>query len=225
MATSKILRIGDIAPDFHCASTSSEDFHFHKYIEGSWTLFVSHPADYTPICTTELGSLQKTLPDLDKRGVKVVGLSVDSVANHKGFVNDINETQCVDLTFPIVADEKREVAVAYGMLDQTSAEKITGLPLTVRSVFVIDPSKKIRLIISYPASCGRNFTEVLRVIDSLQLTDSKKVFTPANWKKGDDVVVPPSISNEKAHEMFGDLKTVKPYLRYVTQEQVDNSKQ
>jgi len=208
------IRIGDIAPDFHVASSLSKDFHFYDYINGKWALLFSHPADYTPVCTTELGAVAKYLPEFEKRNVKVAALSVDSVGNHEGWIKDINETQKVTVTFPIIADENREISKIYGMLDQTQLNA-TGLPLTVRSVFIIDPEKKIRLIIIYPASCGRNFDEIVRVIDSLQLTDSRKVVTPVNWNKGDDVIIPPSVDDKKAHELFGDFHTIKPYLRTV----------
>eukprot|EP01116_Phalansterium_solitarium_P020332 TRINITY_DN5967_c0_g1_i1.p1 TRINITY_DN5967_c0_g1~~TRINITY_DN5967_c0_g1_i1.p1 ORF type:complete len:253 (-),score=82.64 TRINITY_DN5967_c0_g1_i1:185-838(-) len=208
------LRIGDEAPDFTVQSTIGE-FTLSKYLGGSWGLFFSHPADYTPVCTTELGTAQKLVPEFTKRNVKPFALSVDPVDKHAGWIKDINETQNVNFDFPIIADDHRTVSTLYGMLDQTNLEKQTGMPLTVRSVFIIDPSRKIRLILTYPASCGRNFDEILRVIDSLQLTDKVKVATPANWKKGDDAIVVPSIDNEKAKELFGGFTQIKPYLRTV----------
>jgi len=212
--------IGDIAPNFTVASTTSPSFSLYEYIEGKWAVLFSHPADFTPICTTELGAVQRYVPEFEKRNVKVVALSVDPVDKHNEWIKDINETQNVTISYPIVADEKRTAATTYGMLDQTNINA-TGLPLTVRSLFVIDPSKKIRLILSYPASCGRNFDEIIRVLDSLQLTDSKKVVTPANWKKGDDVVIAPSVTNDQAKELFGDFKQLKPYLRLVSAAQVE----
>jgi len=213
------VRIGDVAPNFTAPSTEGE-LDLHKHFEGSWGIVFSHPADFTPVCTTELGTVQRLWPEFQKRGVKVVGLSCDPIDKHKGWINDINETQHVTVQFPIVADADRKVAAQYGMLDQTNMEKSTGLPLTVRSVFIIDPAKKVRLILTYPASCGRNFDEILRTVDSLQLTDKSKVTTPANWKKGDDLIVAPSVNNETAKQLFGDFKELKPYLRMVKYDQV-----
>jgi len=213
------VRIGDVAPNFTAPSTEGE-LDLHKYFEGSWGIVFSHPADFTPVCTTELGTVQRLWPEFQKRGVKVVGLSCDTIDKHKGWISDINETQHVTVQFPIVADADRKVAAQYGMLDQTNMEKSTGLPLTVRSVFIIDPAKKVRLILTYPASCGRNFDEILRTVDSLQLTDKSKVTTPANWKKGDDLIVAPSVNNETAKQLFGEFKELKPYLRMVKYEQV-----
>jgi len=213
-------RIGDITPDFTVAASTGGDLNWHEYISGSWGILFSHPADFTPVCTTELGTVAKLIPEFEKRGVKVAGLSVDSIERHDGWIKDINETQNTEVKYPIFADKDRTVAVKYGMLDQTELDKQTGLPLTVRSVFVVDPNKKIRLILTYPASCGRNFDEILRVVDSLQLTDKNKVTTPANWKKGDDVIVAPSVSNEDATKLFGDFKTIKPYLRTVKWDQI-----
>jgi len=165
-------------------------------------------------------AVQKNLPEFEKRNVKVAALSVDPLDKHAGWVKDINETQSVEVKYPIIADEDRSVSVLYGMLDQTNLEKATGLPVTVRSVFIIDPSKKVRLILTYPASCGRNFDEILRVLDSLQLTDTNKVTTPANWKKGDDLIVAPSVNNETAKQLFGEFRELKPYLRLVKYSQV-----
>jgi len=213
------VRIGDVAPNFAAQSTEGE-FDLHKFVEGSWAVMFSHPADFTPVCTTELGAVQKLWPEFQKRGVKVFGLSCDPIDKHKGWVSDINETQNVHIQYPIVADPDRKAATLYGMLDQTNMEKSTGLPLTVRSVFIIDPSKKVRLILTYPASCGRNFDEIIRTIDSLQLTDKSKVTTPANWKKGDDLIVAPSVNNETAKQLFGEFRELKPYLRLVKYEQV-----
>lgn len=207
------LRIGDTAPDFEQDSTVGK-IKFHEYLGNSWGVLFSHPADYTPVCTTELGEVSKRLADFQKRNVKPVALSVDAVDKHKGWVADINETQHTTVTYPIIADHDRHVSKLYGMLDQTNLDD-KSLPMTVRAVFIIDPSKKVRLIIVYPASCGRNFNELFRVIDSLQLTTSKggALATPANWEVGQDVIVAPTVNDAKAKELFGDFKTIKPYLR------------
>ena len=212
------LKLGDTAPDFE-VDTQIGKIKFHEFIGSSWSVFFSHPKDNTPVCTTELGSVSKFLPDFTKRNVKPIALSVDSVEDHKGWIKDINEVNNTEVTYPIIADPNREIATLYGMLDETNKDN-TGMPLTVRSVFIIDPAKKIRLILTYPASCGRNFHEILRVIDSLQLTDSHKVTTPANWNKGDDVIVAPSVSNDDAQKLFGEFTTVKPYLRTIKYEQL-----
>jgi alkyl hydroperoxide reductase subunit AhpC len=213
------IRIGDKAPDFTSPS-STGNFNLYNYLGNSWGIFFSHPADFTPVCTTELGMVSKLIPEFEKRNVKVVAISVDPFHKHVEWINDINETQCTTVNYPIVADDDRKVSILYGMLDQTNMEKSSGLPLTVRSVFIIDPNKIVRLILTYPASCGRNFDEILRVIDSLQLTDQKKVATPANWKKGDNAIISTSIPNDKAKEMFGDFIEVKPYLRFVKYSQL-----
>jgi len=178
----------------------------------------SHPADYTPVCTTELGTVAKLMPEFEKRGVKVLALSVDDVDSHLGWVKDIEETQNAIVNYPILADVDRKVSQLYGMLDQTNLNQ-EGLPLTVRSVFVIDPNKKIRLILTYPASTGRNFDELLRAIDALQLTDKYSVVTPADWKDGDDVIIPPSLQDpEVLKEKFPKgYKELKPYLRLTPQ--------
>jgi len=215
-----VLRIGDIVPDFSASASVVGKINWHEYINGHWGILFAHPADFTPVCTTELGTVAKMLPEFEKRGVKVAGLSVDAVDSHDKWIEDINETQNTKVTYPIIADSDRSIAVKYGMLDQTELEKKTGLPLTVRSVFVIDPNKKIRLILTYPASCGRNFDEILRVVDSLQLTDKSKVTTPANWKKGDDVIIAPSVGNDDAKKLFGEFTTHRPYLRTVKMDQV-----
>jgi alkyl hydroperoxide reductase subunit AhpC len=219
MATQNVLRIGDIAPDF-TADSSIGQFNLYKYLGDSWGIVFSHPADFTPVCTTELGYMSKIMPEFQKRNVKVCALSVDAVDRHKGWISDINETQSTTVEYPIIADHDRKVSVQFGMLDQTNMDKQTGLPLTVRSVFILDPTKKIRLMLTYPASCGRNFDEILRTVDSLQLTDKKKVTTPANWKPGDDLIVAPSVNNEQAQQLFGDFKQIKPYLRLVKAAQV-----
>jgi len=209
------IRIGDTAPDFEADSTVGH-VKWHDYIGSGWGVLFSHPADYTPVCTTELGEVSRRLPEFQKRNVKVAGLSVDAIDKHHGWVKDINETQNTTVTYPILADPDRKIAKLYGMLDQTELDT-KGLPLTVRAVFIIDPSKKIRLIIIYPASCGRNFDEIFRVIDSLQLTSRVTAATPVNWKPGEDIIIPPSVSDEKAKELFGDFKTIKPYLRVAHQ--------
>jgi alkyl hydroperoxide reductase subunit AhpC len=204
------LRLGDIAPDFTATSTEGE-IHFHDWLGGSWAILFSHPRDFTPVCTTELGAVARLKPEFDRRGVKVLGLSVDGVSDHEGWSRDIEATQGVALNFPLIADKDRAIAIAYDMLD-ASAEATQ----TVRSVFVIDPAKKIRLTLTYPASTGRDFDEILRVIDSLQLTSSSKVATPANWRRGDDVIILASVSDEQAREAFPDgWRADRPYLRYV----------
>ncbi|MGK7931870.1 MAG: peroxiredoxin [Microcystaceae cyanobacterium] len=206
------LQLGDVVPDFN-QETSEGTISFHEWIGDSWVVLFSHPADYTPVCTTELGTVASLKPEFEKRNVKVLALSVDDVASHKGWINDINETQKTTVNYPIIADPDRKVADLYGMIHPNSLNN-----LTIRSVFVIDPNKKLRLSLTYPASTGRNFDEILRVIDSLQLTDYHQVATPANWKDGDDCVVVPSISTDEAKEKFPKGVTeVKPYLRMTPQ--------
>lgn len=210
------LRLGSIAPDFTANSTHGT-IHFHDWIGTNWVILFSHPGDFTPVCTTELGEAARLEPEFQARNVKLIGLSVDSVDDHEGWIKDINEIAGVDLKFPLIADHDRKVATKYDMLDQVSHDPTnvtaTGVPMTVRSVFIIDPKKTIRLIITYPASCGRNFDELIRVVDSLQLTDVRKVTTPVNWKKGDRVIVHPSLSDEQAKELFGEFEKVRAYLR------------
>lgn len=206
------LRLGDIAPDF-TAQTSSGEINFHNYIGEGWVVLFSHPADYTPVCTTELGTVAKYKVEFEKRNTKVIALSVDGLESHKGWINDINETQNTIVNFPIIADEDRKVSELYDMIHPNANEKFT-----VRSVFVIGPDKKIKLMITYPASTGRNFEELLRVIDSLQLTADYSVATPANWKQGEDVVIAPAVSNEQAETKFPKgFKIIKPYLRLTPQ--------
>lgn len=206
------LRLGDVAPDFTAQSTEGE-IHFHQWLGDSWGVLFSHPADYTPVCTTELGTVAKTKNEFDKRNVKVVALSVDGLESHKGWVNDINETQHTTVNFPIIADHDQKVAQLYDMIHPNASEKFT-----VRSVFVIGPDKKIKLIITYPASTGRNFHELLRVIDSLQLTANYSVATPANWENGEDVVIAPAIKDEDIPAKFPKGYTkIKPYLRTTPQ--------
>jgi alkyl hydroperoxide reductase subunit AhpC len=206
------ILIGDAAPDFE-AETSQGHIHFYDYIDGKWAVLFSHPKNFTPVCTTELGYTAKLKPEFDKRGVVVLGLSVDELKNHEGWSKDIEETQGQKLNFPVLADADRKVSDLYGMV-HPEADPL----LTVRSVFVIDPAKKVRLMITYPPSTGRNFDEILRVIDSLQLTDAHKVATPVNWKDGDPVIVSPALSDEDAKKRFPQgFKTLRPYLRMVEQ--------
>lgn len=203
------LRLGDIAPDFTQDSTHGV-INFHEWLGDSWGVLFSHPADFTPVCTTELGLTAKLKPEFESRNVKAIALSVDPVDSHNRWVGDIEETQGSVVGFPIIADEDRQVSTLYDMIHPEA-----NATLTVRSLFVIDPSKKVRLIITYPASTGRNFDEVLRVIDSLQLTDNHSVATPGNWNSGDDVVILPSLQDEKviAEKFPAGYKAVKPYLR------------
>jgi alkyl hydroperoxide reductase subunit AhpC len=206
------LRLGDIAPNF-TAKTTAGDIDFYEYLGDSWGILFSHPADYTPVCTTELGKTALLQEEFRKRNVKVLAVSVDPLDKHKGWINDINETQHVDVQFPIIADEDRNVATLYEMIHPNASETFT-----VRSLFVIGPDKKVKLIITYPASTGRNFVEVLRVVDSLQLTAGYSVATPADWKEGEDVIVVPAVSTEDAIKKFPKgVNVVKPYLRYTPQ--------
>lgn len=206
------LRLGDIAPDF-TAETTEGPVSFHSWIGDSWAVLFSHPKDFTPVCTTELGEVARLKPEFSKRGVKVIGLSVDPANSHAEWAKDIHETQGHALNFPLIADPDRKVSDLYDMIHPNANDT-----LTVRSVFVIDGSKKIRLIITYPASTGRNFAEILRAIDSLQLTDNHKVATPVNWQHGEDVIIVPALSDEDAKKRFpGGWKTLKPYLRIVPQ--------
>ncbi len=206
------LRLGDTAPDF-TAETTQGPVKFHDWIGDSWAILFSHPRDYTPVCTTELGYVARLKGEFDKRGVKCMGLSIDPVDSHKGWMNDIKETQGYLPTFPVVADPERKVANLYGMMHPAHDEVYT-----VRTVFVIDPKKKIRLMITYPQTTGRNFDEILRVIDSLQLTDGYRVATPVNWKQGEDVIIVPAVSDEEAKIKFPKgWKTLKPYLRLTPQ--------
>ncbi len=206
------LRLGDIAPDFE-ADTTEGRIRFHDWLGSSWGVLFSHPKNYTPVCTTELGYTAKLKPEFDKRNVKAIGLSVDKLDDHHGWSKDIEETQGTALNFPLIADPDFAVSKLYDMIHPNASDRFT-----VRSVFVIDPNKKVRLIITYPASTGRNFDEVLRVIDSLQLTDGHKVATPVNWKQGEDVIIVPAVSNDDAKKLFPQgWKEIKPYLRVVPQ--------
>jgi alkyl hydroperoxide reductase subunit AhpC len=202
------LRLGDTAPDF-TAVTSEGTLNFYEYLGDSWGILFSHPADFTPVCTTELGTAAKFKDEFDKRNVKMMALSVDGAASHAEWIKDINETQGTEVNFPIVADVERKVSDLYDMIHPNADDT-----LTVRSVFIIDPNKKIKLTLTYPASTGRNFFELLRVIDSLQLTANHKVATPANWKNGEKVVVSPAIPTEEAKVIFTKgVEEIKPYLR------------
>ncbi|KAF9916221.1 hypothetical protein BX616_004302 [Lobosporangium transversale] len=214
------LRLGSIAPDFE-AETTQGPIKFHEFIGNSWVILFSHPADFTPVCTTELGEVARLQDKFEERNVKVIGLSANGLDSHHEWVKDINEVNNVDLKFPIIADADRKISTLYDMLDYQDITNLDnkGVPFTVRSVFIIDPKKTIRLTLSYPASTGRNFDEILRVVDSLQLGDKHRVTTPANWKRGDNVIVHPSVTNEEAEKLFPGFNVVKPYLRFATQPQ------
>jgi peroxiredoxin len=201
------LRLGDTAPDF-TAETTEGKISFHDWLGESWGIIYSHPADFTPVCTTELGRTAQLKSEFDKRGVKVIALSVDPVEDHHEWIKDINETQNTTVNFPIIADGDRKVAELYDMIHPNASEKAT-----VRSVFVIGPDKKIKLTLTYPPSTGRNFDELIRVIDSLQLTANQKLATPADWKQGEDAIISPSVSDEEAKKLFPGYKTIKSYLR------------
>ncbi|AZA56257.1 peroxiredoxin [Chryseobacterium shandongense] len=206
------IKLGDTAPGFK-AETSLGDISFYEYLGDSWGILFSHPADYTPVCTTELGYTSKLKSEFDKRDTKVIALSVDGVEDHQNWIKDINETQDTNVQFPIIADKDRRISELYDFIHPNASATAT-----VRSLLIIDPEKKVRLIITYPASTGRNFNEILRVLDSLQLVDTHKVATPVNWQDGDDVIVPPSVSTEDAKKIFPKgVKEIKPYLRYTPQ--------
>lgn len=206
------LRLGDVAPDF-TANTTEGTINFHQWLGNCWGVLFSHPADFTPVCTTELGTVAKIRAEFEKRNVKVIAVSVDPLNSHHGWVKDINETQACTMNFPIIADENRQVASAYDMIHPHADDKAT-----VRSVFIIGPDKKIKLTLTYPASTGRNFAEIVRVIDSLQLTANYKVATPANWQKGQECIVSPVVSDSDAQKLFPKgVRKVKPYLRYTPQ--------
>jgi len=214
------LQIGDTAPDFE-ADTTEGRIKFHDWIGDSWAVLFSHPKDFTPVCTTELGYMAKINPEFEKRNVKIIGLSVDATGDHEGWAKDIEETQGTAPNYPIIGDSDFEVSKAYGMLPaDTSGDPKERTPAdnqTVRNVFVIGPDKKIKLILVYPMTTGRNFDEVLRVIDSLQLTANKKVSTPVNWQPGEDVIIAGSVSDDEAKELFGEWESPKPYIRIVPQ--------
>src|SRR5688572_13695921 len=214
------LQIGDVAPDFE-AETTEGRIRFHEWVGDSWAVLFSHPKDFTPVCTTELGYMARIKPEFDKRGVKIAGISVDPVDKHSKWADDIKETQGVAPNYPLIGDPDLKIAKAWGMLPAaTSGDAGTRTAadnMTVRNVFVVGPDKKIKLILVYPMTTGRNFDEVLRVIDSLQLTAKHKVATPAQWKQGDDVIIAGSVNDEQAKEIFGDWDSPKPYIRIVPQ--------
>ena len=214
------LRLGDTAPDFQ-AETTEGPISFHDWIGDSWAVLFSHPKDFTPVCTTELGYMAKAKPEFDRRNVKIIGLSVDPVDRHSGWAKDIEETQGTAPNYPIIADADFTVSQLYGMLpghvDGDPLERTPADNQTVRNVFVIGPDKKVKLVLVYPMTTGRNFDEVLRVIDSLQLTATHRVATPVNWQQGEDVIIAGSVSNDEAKEIFGDWKEPKPYIRIVPQ--------
>ncbi|CAG7963226.1 unnamed protein product [Penicillium nalgiovense] len=230
------LRLGSTAPNFKALTTQGE-IDFHEWIGDKWAILFSHPADFTPVsvvyspslalrsllltpisCTTELGAFSKLEPEFTKRGVQLIGLSANALDSHEEWIKDINEVNSTQLKFPIIADADRKIAFLYQMIDEQDLTNVDskGIAFTIRSVFIIDPAKKIRLIMSYPASTGRNTAEVLRVVDSLQTGDKRGVTTPINWLPGDDVIVPPTVNNEAAKEKFGEFREVKPYLRFTT---------
>jgi thioredoxin-dependent peroxiredoxin len=214
------LKLGDAAPDFE-ARTTEGSIRFHEWLGDSWGVLFSHPKDFTPVCTTELGYMAKVKPECDRRGVKIIGLSVDATSDHERWARDIEETQGDAPNYPIIGDSEYTVAKLYGMLPaETSGDPRERTPAdnqTVRNVFVIGPDKKVKLILVYPMTTGRNFDEVLRVIDSLQLTASHKVSTPVNWRQGEDVIIAGSVSDEQARELFGEWEAPKPYIRIVPQ--------
>lgn len=206
------IRLGDIAPNF-TAQTTEGELDFHQWLGEGWGVLFSHPADYTPVCTTELGTVARIKDEFAKRNTKVLAISVDPIDKHHGWIKDINETQSCTMNFPIIADPDRKVAMAYDMIHPNADDKAT-----VRSVFIIGPDKKVKLTITYPASTGRNFLEILRVIDSLQLTAKHKVATPADWKDGQDCIVVPAVSDDDAAKLFPKgVRKIKPYLRYTPQ--------
>jgi alkyl hydroperoxide reductase subunit AhpC len=205
------LRLMDEAPDF-TADTTEGTINFHEWLGDGWGILFSHPADYTPVCTTELGYMSKIAGEFEKRNVKVLAVSVDLMDSHRGWINDINETQNTTVNYPLIADADQQVAQLYDMIHPNANDK-----MTVRSVFVIGPDKKIKMMLTYPASTGRNFDEILRVVDSLQLTAKHKLATPVNWQNGEDVIIIPAVSDEDANKIYSDIRRVKPYLRYVSQ--------
>ena len=206
------LQLGDTAPDFSATTTQGE-INFHEWLGNGWGILFSHPKDFTPVCTTELGAMAKIADEFKKRNVKVIAISVDPLDSHKGWINDINETQSCTVSYPLIADPERKVATLYDMIHPNALDN-----MTVRSVFIIGPDKKIKLMLTYPASTGRNFNEILRVVDSLQLTANYKVATPVNWKDGEDCIITPAVSDEEAKKLFPKgYKAVKPYLRVTPQ--------
>jgi thioredoxin-dependent peroxiredoxin len=221
------LTIGDTAPDFE-AQTTEGPIRFHEWLGDSWAVLFSHPKDFTPVCTTELGYMAKIKPEFDRRGVKIIGLSIDSTGDHEAWARDIEETQGAAPNYPLIGDPLLTVAKLYGMLPAgTSGDAKERTPAdnqTVRNVFVIGPDKKIKLVLVYPMTTGRNFDEVLRVIDSMQLTATHKVSTPVNWQQGEDVIIAGSVSNDEAKEIFGEWEEPKPYIRIVPQPETEPAK-
>ncbi|MCA6068869.1 peroxiredoxin [Chryseobacterium sp. RG1] len=206
------IKLGDTAPDFNAESTSG-NLNFYDFLGNSWGILFSHPADYTPVCTTELGYTAKLKSEFEQRNTKAIALSVDEVEDHHNWIKDINETQNTKVEFPIIADKDRKISELYDFIHPNASATAT-----VRSLLIIDPEKKVRLIITYPASTGRNFNEIIRVLDSLQLVDSHKIATPVNWKNGEDVIIPPAVSTEDAKKIFPKgVREIKPYLRYTPQ--------
>ena len=210
------LKINSLAPDFK-AKTTIGDISFHEWLGDSWGVLFSHPKDFTPVCTTELGYMAKIEGEFKSRNCKIIGLSVDGLDDHENWKKDIEETQGAKVNYPMISDENLEIAKLYYMLpsEEVNDGKRTAMTnATVRSIFLIDPEKKIRMMLTYPMTTGRNFDEIIRVIDSIQLTSKKKVATPANWKKNEEVIIVPAVSDEEAKELFGEFKKIKPYLRY-----------
>ncbi len=207
------LRLMDEAPDF-TAETTEGSIRFHEWLGDGWGILFSHPADYTPVCTTELGYMANIAHEFARRNVKILAISVDPLDSHRGWISDINETQNANVSYPLIADPDQEVAQLYDMIHPNADDK-----MTVRSVFVIGPDKKIKLMLTYPASTGRNFDEILRVVDSLQLTAHHKLATPVNWTSGEDCIIVPAVTDEEADQTYSDIRRVKPYLRYVKQPQ------
>ncbi|MDE2825634.1 MAG: peroxiredoxin [Gemmatimonadota bacterium] len=207
------LRLMDEAPDF-TAETTEGTIRFHEWLGDGWGILFSHPADYTPVCTTELGYMANIAHEFARRNVKILAISVDPLDSHRGWIGDINETQNANVSYPLIADPDQKVAQLYDMIHPNADDK-----MTVRSVFVIGPDKKIKLMLTYPASTGRNFDEILRVVDSLQLTAHHKLATPVNWTSGEDCIIVPAVTDEEADQTYSDIRRVKPYLRYVKQPQ------
>jgi len=209
------IRLGTIAPNFK-AETTKGPIDFHEFIGDSWVVFFSHPEDYTPVCTTELGAMAKLSPEFERRGVKIIGLSANTLESHAGWIRDIDEVTGSCVQFPIIADKDRRISYLYDMIDHQDLTNVDerGIAFTIRSVYIIDPKKAIRTILSYPASTGRNSAEILRIVDSLQTGDRHRITTPVNWVPGEDVIVHPSVKNDEAKVLFPDFRIVKPYLRF-----------
>ena len=211
-----MLRINDIAPDFE-AETTEGNISLHSYLDGSWGILFSHPKDFTPVCTTELGYMARIEKEFESRNCKLIGLSVDSIEDHIKWKKDIEETQNAKVNYPLIADQNLTIAKLYNMLpaeEKNDGKRTAITNATVRSIFLIDPEKKIRMMLTYPMTTGRNFNEIIRVLDSIQLSSKKKVATPANWNKNDDVIIVPAVTDEEAKELFGEFRKVNPYLRY-----------